>query len=397
MLQCIIKEQKAKNQKSSKSDGIVRKGGSVDTALQFAMNFLNLKDIVVLNANWEEVELILKKSPIIASMFVEPGEIKGEENIWAYGVRRGTNSNHSLIISGKTTLEDREYFVCRNSWKKNSIFHVPVEEVMKKEKNCLNLTAEPFFYLKDFVAGATKSPLGSPSETFTTFDFDRAEKRGGQYEISKKSVYQMAFPKGTCVLRFADLNSENITDTIWLIENHILIRKLELEGPIAGGKPTFFRFTNRYQGWFYDEPWDFMPLTSVSNTSSKSVDGALTILFPTVEMIEKGYEIAQRQRLQQRISHSSEMSAREQLEQKVQQLKAIKSRRKKGKKSKNNNNDNVNDNDNDEGEEEEENAGGGGNEMMEEEDEEDGCSIDEEASSLSPPGMLMNEMFDDDD
>uniref|UniRef100_A0AC34FIR9 Uncharacterized protein n=1 Tax=Panagrolaimus sp. ES5 TaxID=591445 RepID=A0AC34FIR9_9BILA len=217
---------------------------------------------------------------------------------------------------------------------------------------------------------------------------------GGRNEISKKSVYQLAFPKNTCVLRFADLNSQNIADTIWLIENHILIRKLELEGPIAGGKPTFFRFTNRYQGWFYDEPWDFMPLTSVSNTSSKSVDGALTILFPTVEMIEKGYEIAQRQRLQQRISHSSEMSAREQLEQKVQQLKAIKSRRKKGKKNNNNNN---NDNDNEEEEEEEgnENEENGENEMMEEEDE-DECLIDEEATLSSPQGISA-EMFDVDD
>lgn len=160
---------------------------------------------------------------------------------------------------------------------------------------------------------------------------------------TKKAVYELAFPKGTCVLRFSDLKN-NMTDTIWMIENHILIRKLMLENSLIPGKPTKFHLTNRYQGWFYDEPWEFMALAAIN---SKVINGTVTVIFPTYEAIERGIEYATTQR--QRAIHNCD-SSREQLERKVKQLKEIKSRRKKSGKNRDLNGNDLYDEDLDESE-----------------------------------------------
>lgn len=60
--------------------------------------------------------------------------------------------------------------------------------------------------------------------------------------------------------------------------------------------------------------------------NSKTVDGTMTVIFPTPEAIEHGLEYATSQR--ERMPRNDD-SSRIQLERKVKQLKEIKSRRKK--------------------------------------------------------------------
>lgn len=140
-------------------------------------------------------------------------------------------------------------------------------------------------------------------------------------KVSRKNVYHLAFPKGTYVLRFSDLSNHS-TDTIWMIENHIMLRKLVLESSLIPGKATKFRMTNRYQGWYYDEPWDFMPLTKVEN---ESVDGMVYVLFPNCDTIQRAidYGVVLREKGNQ------VKSSRAELERKVRQIKEIKSKKRR--------------------------------------------------------------------
>ncbi|VDO35857.1 unnamed protein product [Haemonchus placei] len=81
-------------------------------------------------------------------------------------------------------------------------------------------------------------------------------------ELLKQKKKNMAFPKGTFLVRYADLDSDNYAGHIWLVDNHQLLQKYTYDGLDASNLKIFSR-TERYSGWLCMCPWLYHPLPDV--------------------------------------------------------------------------------------------------------------------------------------
>ncbi|EYC11755.1 hypothetical protein Y032_0049g1750 [Ancylostoma ceylanicum] len=83
-------------------------------------------------------------------------------------------------------------------------------------------------------------------------------------ELLKQKKRNMAFPKGTFLVRYADLDSTEYAGHIWLVDNHQLLQKYTYDGLDASSIKVFSR-TERYSGWLCTCPWLYHPLPDVKN------------------------------------------------------------------------------------------------------------------------------------
>ncbi|RCN45914.1 hypothetical protein ANCCAN_08079 [Ancylostoma caninum] len=83
-------------------------------------------------------------------------------------------------------------------------------------------------------------------------------------ELLKQKKRNMAFPKGTFLVRYADLDSSEYAGHIWLVDNHQLLQKYTYDGLDASSVKVFSR-TERYSGWLCTCPWLYHPLSDVKN------------------------------------------------------------------------------------------------------------------------------------
>ncbi|KAK6040104.1 hypothetical protein COOONC_22390 [Cooperia oncophora] len=81
-------------------------------------------------------------------------------------------------------------------------------------------------------------------------------------ELLKQKKKNMAFPKGTFLVRYADLDSDEYAGHIWLVDNHQLLQKYTYDGLDASNLKIFSR-TERYSGWLCTCPWLYHPLSDV--------------------------------------------------------------------------------------------------------------------------------------
>uniref|UniRef100_A0A7I4XZ32 JmjC domain-containing protein n=2 Tax=Haemonchus contortus TaxID=6289 RepID=A0A7I4XZ32_HAECO len=81
-------------------------------------------------------------------------------------------------------------------------------------------------------------------------------------ELLKQKKKNMAFPKGTFLVRYADLDCDNYAGHIWLVDNHQLLQKYTYDGLDASNLKIFSR-TERYSGWLCMCPWLYHPLPDV--------------------------------------------------------------------------------------------------------------------------------------
>ncbi|KJH41068.1 hypothetical protein DICVIV_12962, partial [Dictyocaulus viviparus] len=81
-------------------------------------------------------------------------------------------------------------------------------------------------------------------------------------ELLKQKKRNMAFPKGTFLVRYADLDSDEYAGHIWLVDNHQLLQKYTYDGIDATNVKVFSR-TERYSGWLCNRPWLYHPLHDV--------------------------------------------------------------------------------------------------------------------------------------
>ncbi|KAK6022100.1 hypothetical protein OSTOST_12215 [Ostertagia ostertagi] len=81
-------------------------------------------------------------------------------------------------------------------------------------------------------------------------------------ELLKQKKKNMAFPKGTFLVRYADLDSDEYAGHIWLVDNHQLLQKYTYDGLDASNLKIFSR-TERYSGWLCTCPWLYHPLPDV--------------------------------------------------------------------------------------------------------------------------------------
>ncbi|VDO93535.1 unnamed protein product [Heligmosomoides polygyrus] len=68
--------------------------------------------------------------------------------------------------------------------------------------------------------------------------------------------------KGTFLVRYADLDSDEYAGHIWLVDNHQLLQKYTYDGLDASNVKIFSR-TERYSGWLCTCPWLYHPLEDV--------------------------------------------------------------------------------------------------------------------------------------
>ncbi|KAK6727672.1 hypothetical protein RB195_005391 [Necator americanus] len=83
-------------------------------------------------------------------------------------------------------------------------------------------------------------------------------------ELLKQKKRNMAFPKGTFLVRYADLDSDQYAGHIWLVDNHQLLQKYTYDGLDASNVKVFSR-TERYSGWLCTCPWLYHPLSDVKS------------------------------------------------------------------------------------------------------------------------------------
>lgn len=76
------------------------------------------------------------------------------------------------------------------------------------------------------------------------------------YCLRKNDKNNMAYPKGTYIIRFADLDTDK-KEQIWRVDNHQLLQKYER---VNSDDNSRYQRTNRYTGWFCSEGWKFFEL-----------------------------------------------------------------------------------------------------------------------------------------
>ncbi|CAI4226817.1 unnamed protein product [Auanema sp. JU1783] len=72
----------------------------------------------------------------------------------------------------------------------------------------------------------------------------------------------MAYPKGTFLIRLSDTSTTEGNNAIWMVDNYQLLQKCVIDRTDANGT-RFYAKTERYSGWLADEPWLYFPLTSI--------------------------------------------------------------------------------------------------------------------------------------
>ncbi|KHJ93579.1 hypothetical protein OESDEN_06508 [Oesophagostomum dentatum] len=110
----------------------------------------------------------------------------------------------------------------------------------------------------------------------------RAQRHSlGHGELLKQKKRNMAFPKGTFLVRYADLDNEEYAGHIWLVDNHQLLQKYTYDGLDACNVKVFSR-TERYSGWLCTCPWLYHPLPDVKGVFGNMEKVAITN-YPTRE------------------------------------------------------------------------------------------------------------------
>ncbi|VDM64610.1 unnamed protein product [Angiostrongylus costaricensis] len=78
----------------------------------------------------------------------------------------------------------------------------------------------------------------------------------------------MAFRKGTFLIRYEDLDKPEYAGHIWLVNSHRLLQKYTFDGIYASNVRVFSR-TNRFSGWLHDRSWLYHPLYDVESVLGK--------------------------------------------------------------------------------------------------------------------------------
>uniref|UniRef100_A0A0R3S678 Transcription initiation factor TFIID subunit 7 n=1 Tax=Elaeophora elaphi TaxID=1147741 RepID=A0A0R3S678_9BILA len=103
----------------------------------------------------------------------------------------------------------------------------------------------------------------------------------------------MAFPKGTFLIRYCDLETLEC-DQIWCVDNHHMLLKYRLTSHIEGKRRLYLKSQpERYVGWKCEEPWHFHELTVLE----RDRDGSrVLILYPDAKELAECREKAKRQK-----------------------------------------------------------------------------------------------------
>ncbi|EFO17007.2 hypothetical protein LOAG_11496 [Loa loa] len=112
-------------------------------------------------------------------------------------------------------------------------------------------------------------------------------------ELLCKQKSRMAFPKGTFLIRYCDLETLD-SDQIWCVDNHHMLLKYRLTSHIEGKRRLYLKSQpERFIGWKCEEPWHFYELTVLE----RDRDGSkVLILYPDAKELAECREKAKRQK-----------------------------------------------------------------------------------------------------
>ncbi|VDL82666.1 unnamed protein product [Nippostrongylus brasiliensis] len=122
-------------------------------------------------------------------------------------------------------------------------------------------------------------PSEGPSPPLTQGELLKQKKKNMAFPVSRllesmtymnpaQSVFGQVkqaaqfYMKGTFLVRYADLDSDEYAGHIWLVDNHQLLQKYTYDGLDSSNVKVFSR-TERYSGWLCTCPWLYHPLTEV--------------------------------------------------------------------------------------------------------------------------------------
>ncbi|VDM98878.1 unnamed protein product [Thelazia callipaeda] len=110
---------------------------------------------------------------------------------------------------------------------------------------------------------------------------------------SQKMRTDMAYPKGTFLIRYADLETLD-SDPIWCVDNHHMLIKYRLSNHIEGKHRLYFKsHPERFIGWKCDEPWHFLPVTVIERDQDSN---RVMVIYPDAKELAEQREKARRQR-----------------------------------------------------------------------------------------------------
>ncbi|EJW76050.1 hypothetical protein WUBG_13041, partial [Wuchereria bancrofti] len=120
-----------------------------------------------------------------------------------------------------------------------------------------------------------------------------AAKKQCMEELLCKQKSRMAFPKGTFLIRYCDLETLDC-DQIWCVDNHHMLLKYRLSSHIEGKHRLYLKSQpERFIGWKCEEPWHFYELTVLE----RDRDGSkVLVLYPDAKELAECREKARRQK-----------------------------------------------------------------------------------------------------
>ncbi|KAK6105756.1 hypothetical protein QQG55_21520 [Brugia pahangi] len=120
-----------------------------------------------------------------------------------------------------------------------------------------------------------------------------AAKKENMEELLCKQKSRMAFPKGTFLIRYCDLETLDC-DQIWCVDNHHMLLKYRLSSHIEGKRRLYLKSQpERFIGWKCEEPWHFYELTILE----RDRDGSkVLVLYPDAKELAECREKARRQK-----------------------------------------------------------------------------------------------------
>nr|CDP93592.1 Bm9333 [Brugia malayi] len=120
-----------------------------------------------------------------------------------------------------------------------------------------------------------------------------AAKKESMEELLCKQKSRMAFPKGTFLIRYCDLETLDC-DQIWCVDNHHMLLKYRLSSHIEGKRRLYLKSQpERFIGWKCEEPWHFYELTILE----RDRDGSkVLVLYPEAKELAECREKARRQK-----------------------------------------------------------------------------------------------------
>ncbi|VDK84923.1 unnamed protein product [Litomosoides sigmodontis] len=135
-----------------------------------------------------------------------------------------------------------------------------------------------------------------------TVETKRYNSTRGKASITKKQCMEelfnsqksrMAFPKGTFLIRYSDLETLDC-DQIWCVDNHHMLLKYRLTSHIEGKRRLYLKSQpERFIGWKCEEPWHFYELTVLERDRDSS---KVLILYPDAKELAECREKAKRQK-----------------------------------------------------------------------------------------------------